>query len=380
MSDKPKILIIVDWFTPAFRAGGPIRSIEHLINHLYKEVDFHVLTSAYDLNTVDAVIGKEHQDRWISFENLCKVYYASSSRHLILNFPKIIDTKQYQSIYINSFFSFGYSIYPLLRLRGRSKLITLAPRGMLGGQALEIKSFKKTLYLKTAKLLGLYNNVQFHAASDKEAQDIQLFFKKNKRYAIQNLSGVKPNFNPRTKQANGLLNILFVARICEIKNIHKTLDYISKLPKSVQELIHFKIVGPIEDQQYYTLCKKLADQCQAKVEFIGECPAKELEKYYRWAHLFVSLSLHENFGHSIVEAFNYGLPCLLGKHTTPWNDLSEKNVGLNIDSFSEFQEGITHFLKMDSQTFNDVSKKCANYYQIDEKVIKAYKKMFLNDS
>ena len=51
---RRQILIGVDWFLPAFRAGGPIRSVANLVD-LLMERDWvvWVLTGAYDLGDVE---------------------------------------------------------------------------------------------------------------------------------------------------------------------------------------------------------------------------------------------------------------------------------------------------------------------------------------
>ena len=46
-----KILIFIDWFTPAVKAGGPISSVENMVNFLAQEFDFYIITGAKDLNS-----------------------------------------------------------------------------------------------------------------------------------------------------------------------------------------------------------------------------------------------------------------------------------------------------------------------------------------
>ncbi|MFX7870823.1 hypothetical protein ABTK02_22875, partial [Acinetobacter baumannii] len=48
-SNSKKILIIYEFFYPAFKAGGIIRSLENIINKLDNEYDFYVVTGGYDL-------------------------------------------------------------------------------------------------------------------------------------------------------------------------------------------------------------------------------------------------------------------------------------------------------------------------------------------
>lgn len=44
-----KILILSDWFYPAYKAGGPITSLTNLVKGIVDKFKVTVLTSAYDL-------------------------------------------------------------------------------------------------------------------------------------------------------------------------------------------------------------------------------------------------------------------------------------------------------------------------------------------
>ena len=49
MSEKNRILIFIDWFLPAYKAGGPIRSIANLVDHLSESFKFYIITGDRDL-------------------------------------------------------------------------------------------------------------------------------------------------------------------------------------------------------------------------------------------------------------------------------------------------------------------------------------------
>ena len=44
-----KILILVDYFVPGFKAGGPIQSIRYIVDHLNKEFDLRIVTRDRDM-------------------------------------------------------------------------------------------------------------------------------------------------------------------------------------------------------------------------------------------------------------------------------------------------------------------------------------------
>ena len=42
--DRPKVLVFIDWYLPGYKAGGPVRSLANLVDHLRGRVDFHIVT------------------------------------------------------------------------------------------------------------------------------------------------------------------------------------------------------------------------------------------------------------------------------------------------------------------------------------------------
>ena len=45
MSVRPKVLVFVDWYSPGYKAGGPVRSMVNLVAHMNDSIDFHIVTS-----------------------------------------------------------------------------------------------------------------------------------------------------------------------------------------------------------------------------------------------------------------------------------------------------------------------------------------------
>jgi len=44
VQEKTKILVFIDWFLPAYKAGGPVRSIANMIEILGDECSFYIVT------------------------------------------------------------------------------------------------------------------------------------------------------------------------------------------------------------------------------------------------------------------------------------------------------------------------------------------------
>lgn len=100
MTVKPRILIFIDWYLPAYKAGGPIRSVVNLVELLNDKFDFYIFTSDKDLGDKEAFENIK-TDTWIEKSN-ASVFYASAVSKKLVN--KIIDDLQPKSIYFNSLF------------------------------------------------------------------------------------------------------------------------------------------------------------------------------------------------------------------------------------------------------------------------------------
>ena len=65
---KPKVVVFIDWFLPAFKAGGPIQSVANLIDHLGSEICISIVTSDRDLGDAIPLPGID-LNKWIAKEN-----------------------------------------------------------------------------------------------------------------------------------------------------------------------------------------------------------------------------------------------------------------------------------------------------------------------
>ena len=47
---KNKIIVFIDWYLPAYKAGGAITSVLNMVDLLYNHIDFYIITGDRDLN------------------------------------------------------------------------------------------------------------------------------------------------------------------------------------------------------------------------------------------------------------------------------------------------------------------------------------------
>jgi hypothetical protein len=174
---KKTILIFADWYLPAYKAGGPVKSITALVYYLKDEFNFYIITSNKDLFATEPHKGVKNNE-WNVLPNGEHVFYFSDDFISFKNLRTVMEKVTYDCVYLNSFFSKRFTIYPLLlkKLGTIKKPILIAPRGMLSSGALNLKAKKKNTFIGLAKLSSLYKHVIWHATSVQEETDIKTIF------------------------------------------------------------------------------------------------------------------------------------------------------------------------------------------------------------
>lgn len=355
-----KILVFIDWFSPAYKAGGPIISLKNIIEHLSSDFEFYVVTSNIDIDKKEVVF-KEDSNKWISKKKY-SIIYLSRSHQKIFFYNYILSEINPDIIYLNSLFSIRFSILPMLRLKSNKRII-LATRGMLGDGALKIKSFKKKIFLKIISKLNIYKKITWHASTKIEKSEIEFFFGKSANIIIaQNLSSKISNLSFKTKKNNDdKLNVLFVSRISKKKNLLFLIHEINNC-KSKQK-IHLTIIGFADDVSYYNLCLFYLKKYKISYEFLGSIPHTQLPEHYSNSDIFCLPTLHENYGHVIIEALSYGLPVIISNNT-PWKNLEKSRAGFDLKlNQNNFCNKIEFFQKMKDSDYAIYSKNAIKYFE-----------------
>ncbi len=331
MTNKKKILIFIDWFLPGIKAGGPIKSVSALVSHLNNEFDFYIITSNTDFGDKQAYKNLE-SNAWLDFKFGVKVIYYAKGKLNKAEIKNQINRIQPDVVYLNSFFSYTFSILPLLvlnKLSFNGKII-LAPRGMLAEGALKIKPFKKRIFLAISKQIKLHKNVIWHSTKIDETEDIKRNFKNARVTEIQNIPNIqlKKEISELTKKP-GELRLIYLGRIAKNKNLKKVLEILSLIKDAKIDL---SIYGFIEDELYWNECQNLIADFSKKIkaEYKGILNEEEVQHQLIQHHYLIMLSYSENFGHAIVEALSCGTPVIIGENT-PWQELEKHHAGWNVN-------------------------------------------------
>ena len=167
------VLVLVDYYVPGYKSGGPLRSILCLIESLGSDFNFRVITR--DRDSGDSQHYPEiRPGEWIRSGKGEVLYLEPGLRGTLRLLWELLRSGT-DLIYVNSFFSRKFAMLPsTLRYLGLPKGVPLlmAPRGEFSLGALAIKSRRKRWFLRVTNAIGLYRYCVWHASSSFEAADI----------------------------------------------------------------------------------------------------------------------------------------------------------------------------------------------------------------
>lgn len=340
-----RILLFADWFEPAFRAGGPVRSAINLVQFLQQNHEVFVFTSDRDLHAT-IPLSNIKIDEW-QRRNGLQVYYHTPGKMTFRVVRSVIDNVKPDRIYLNSMFS---NMFIPLWIAYQSGKVILAPRGMLKPTALSHKPLKKFLYCAFLRFLGIERHICFHAADALEVAEIRTVFPHaGKVIAAPNIPVSITSALPTLHKQSGKLSILFVARLHPIKN----LDFLIHVLHDIVDHIDLHIAVVREDAAYLEACMHLANKLPLNitVQWHFDLPPASILQLMQTVHLFVSPSKGESFGHAIFEALSVGCPVLISDQT-PWKNLLPQKAGMELALDKDlFREGLDHFITLDNHAW-----------------------------
>ncbi len=319
MENIIKVLCVTEYFQPGYLGGGPITTLVNMRKQLRGQVILSIFTRDRDLGSKTAYSGVE-VNQWLETPD-GPIYYASPDNFGVRGVLQALNKRNFDVIYLNSFFSPYASILPYLALRQIRKRphVLLAPRGEFSPGAISLKRLKKKFFLICARLIGLYADVFWHASTSMEVDDIQRVFPNSVgRIFIAADPVLNESFDCEVtipKKVPGCLRLVFISRISPVKNI----DGLIKILSTVSLPIQLDIFGPIEDEIYWKNCGEMISNLpeNIQVKALGPISPGSVTRVFSQYDLFAFPTHGENFGHVIFEALRAGTPVLLSDQT-PW--------------------------------------------------------------
>jgi len=353
LNEKKKILLLIDWFAPGYKAGGPIQSCVNISLMLKKDYDMYVLTTDTDHGEKKPYEGIP-ANKWITnLDPDVHVYYAKKSALNLKQLKSQILDANAEIVYLNHLFSPKFVLYPLwLKYTRRLKSkVVVSPRGALYESALAVKPIKKKPFLWLFKFLRIYSLVTFHATNEREKEAILHYFPGSDVVVADNLPNTNQPAFVGCEKNQGTVKCIFIARIVPIKNLLFLLNVI----RNIKDKVELTIIGPVEDESYWNECKKMIAENPSNIKVNYEGPKRndELISFIRKNHLFILPTTGENFGHSIFESLLAGRPVLISDQT-PWLNLADKKAGweLPLDHPEKFKEIIESVAAFDQAAFD----------------------------
>ncbi|WP_428966706.1 glycosyltransferase [Micromonospora fluostatini] len=320
-----RALVTAGYFTPGWRAGGPIRSIAEMLASTADDIDVTLVTRDHDLGATTPYPGLS--GRWVR-HGRADVFYLDARRpgHWRPLWRRL-RADRYDLLYVNSVWS-TYSILPIVAVRLgllRADRILVAPRGEFGAGALGLKSTKKRLFLAGWRRLLAGPRVLWHATTPAEAADIRRVLPRARIGVVAvGGRGPEPTPAPEGPPPAGPARLVFIGRISPMKNLDLVLSALAHVPGPVR----LDIYGPEEDQAYWRRCRALVAALPAStsVTHRGVLLPDEVCATFARYDAFVLPTRGENFGHVIAESLSAHCPVICSDRT-PWTEVLRDGGG-----------------------------------------------------
>ena len=337
------ILVFSGYYFPGYKGGGPIKTIKNLFDQTGNSISYKLITSDRDLGDTLPYNSIENNS-WNTVGN-AEVFYVQSGSIGYKKITKILFEKDYELIYLNSFFSPTFSLLPLILAKTLRQKVILGPRGEFSEGALSLKAQKKRMFIKLYKSLSLHRGTIFQASSDYEAEDIRRVLGSKVDIQIAEDIGSQEFAEYIPERESVALKAVFISRISPKKNLDLALEIL----KSVKKPLVYDIYGPIEDQSYWQHCQSIIAELPSHidVQYKGGLTPEQVVPTLSSYDFFFMPTKGENYGHVIAEALCAGLPLLISD-ATPWRNLSEQGLGwdLPLDNPSAFTDAVNKLALM----------------------------------
>lgn len=364
MSGKKTILITLKHYLPAFKSGGPVRSIEGFVQAFGPYYNIKIVTNDRDLDDANP-FPDVRLNNW-NMVGQAKVFYLDNNFTQLYNLVKLLRTEKYDLLYLNSFFDRKMSILPII-LRAVGLIpevpLVIAPRGEFSIGALNLRPARKSIYIKFFEYLRLFSGLYWQASTQYEKSDILRVFNKvdeNDIFVAGDLSSASKyvqinEYIDATKQKSDTLKLVFLSRISPKKNLVFALAILSNLEFNVE----FDIYGPVEDKSYWNKCIDIINTLPSNIKVFYKGILSHNEVIPTLAHydLFFLPTLGENYGHVIEEAIHAGLPVLISDQT-PWRNLRQIGIGedLSLEKSNLFVNFLNEFHQYTNEKICEIRK------------------------
>lgn len=327
------VAVFAPLYPPAFRGGGPIRSIAALVVSNPPDIQAVVLTSDQDLGARAPLPVRANE--WLMSPAASgggETYYATLKSPLRY-WRALLEVRRRRPsvLHFNSFMNPRLTIVPLLLWRigfWGSARILLAPRGEFGGGALSRRPAKKRLYMALFRALGFPRVTMWHSTAAHETEDIRRMWGQQALVIERGNDTLLSATAIPPEAVEGPLRTVFLGRIVE----HKGLAIALRALANVTVPVHLDVYGSKEDESYASACESLATALpnHISVTFRGAVAPDNVVGVLAGYEVLLMPTAGENFGHVIAEALSASC-VVLTTPETPWTARLLPDAGLILD-------------------------------------------------
>jgi glycosyltransferase involved in cell wall biosynthesis len=329
-----RVLHVVPSYIPAWRYGGPIRSVHGLCAGLARcGLEVHVFTTNVDGDRDSDVPLGEPVDldgvrvTYFPSRRLRRLYYSPPMAAAFRRLSRGFDLVHLHSVFL-------WPTWAAARRARREGIPYLvSPKGMLVADLIRRKSrWLKTVWIALIERRTLERAAAIQVTSRQELEEYERFgFGGARPFLVPH--GIDPP--PRSRVVTGppppapgsLARVVFLGRV----NWEKGLD---RLVPAMRHVPGAELVVAGNDEEGYTA--KLADLARRegvddRVVFRGPVQAEEKTELLLGASLVVLPSYSENFGMAVLEAMALGRPVVVTPEVGLAEAVAQTDSGIVVD-------------------------------------------------
>ena len=339
-----KILHVIPSIDP--ESGGPAEALLTMVKlakHSGNDITVVATNEGNDSDTFQV-----HKSNLEKFSSVHVFPYFGSHSHKVslwLHLWIAAHIFEFDVLHIHAAFSLTSS-FSARQARKNNVPYVFRPLGTLSDSSIVHKSsFIKRLYFYFFEESTLLGASVVHVTSKQERESVKNFRAEEVRnvpvFTFEPVySKSKKSKNTRLVDKRPII-LGFLGRLHSKKNVDILIQSLKMLNFS-EERFRLRIAGK-GDQKYINHLEKVAKDLNVGkyIDWIGFVSGSDKELFFEHIDVFVSPSLHENFGIAAVEAMSRSVPCVLSKgheflsHSTTINcvfcDLSVVSVAQAIE-------------------------------------------------
>lgn len=363
-----------------FKVGacGPTAVLTPIISRLNKKG-----------HTVDVFsTGEFDQDKQNLLDSLGAKYYYKKSKSYITksNFLKIIpNIKEYDIVHIHGVFNLDN--IKISRILSKLNIpYIVSTHGNLMEHAINHGKLKKKIAIELLIKKMLKKALYIHALAEEEKKDLKKIIDNLDNIIIihNGIESVK-NMHTSRNDIDNIVKILFIGRLdIHHKGLDLLLDAIEANPQWNEKLCVY-LVGPFDSQEDEFIINKRLENNRILNQIIkieGPKYGEEKYKYYNECDLFIHTSRYEGMPMSVLEAMQFGMPCIITNQTNMASIIRKSNGGLVLDcSVDDIIQNINKILDMDKKELHEMGENSYRWSNKNlnwDKISLKYEEMYNN--